>query len=86
MQQGFQEVSTGRISVLTKYEPVASHGEPIYNQFCPTGGGPYHRKFRKQVLCLRGFGVGSSFDGEIKRNPEIKGRIQTQRLRLGDAL
>ena len=29
-QQGFQEVRTGRGSILTEYEPVGAHGGPIH--------------------------------------------------------
>ena len=33
VQEGFQMVQEGRSSSLTKYEPVASHEDPIYSDF-----------------------------------------------------
>ena len=37
-QQGFQEVRTGRGSVLTEYEPVGPHGGPIHEGVCSESG------------------------------------------------
>ena len=37
---GFQDGDMGQVASLTKYEPVASHGAPIYNSFCWTRGYP----------------------------------------------
>ena len=37
-QEGFQEVRTGRGSVLTEYEPAGPHGGPIHEGFCSGRG------------------------------------------------
>ena len=48
-QEGFQEVRTGRGSVLTEYEPVGPHGGPIHEGFCSESGYSFFTKLCKKV-------------------------------------
>ena len=47
-QEGFQEVRTGRGSVLTEYEPGGRHGRPIHEGVCSENGYSFFTKLRTQ--------------------------------------
>ena len=58
VQQGFQKVHTGRSSVLTKYEPVGTHDDPVYNSFCVSVGDPVGLNPVKNLVFYSLFGAG----------------------------
>ena len=63
-QEGFQEVRTGRGFVLTKYEPVNSHGVPIRDHF-RSKWDPFLMQIPQKSSFLWDCGVGSRFSSKM---------------------